>query len=118
MEAKLSMQSWWSVLWKKSALEQSQSELEREIASLEQQIDALWQEIQQTILRYLANLNDKIANIKYRHEQTLNLQSNLQSIDSFVWCRSLRYFMMGASERDTMLMNMNTRHKVTLTRDS
>ena len=65
----------------KSALEQSQSELEREIASLELQIDALWEEIQQTILRYLLhNRNEKIANLKSRHEQTLK---NLQSIDSF-----------------------------------
>ena len=63
VKQELNMQSWWSVLWKKSALEQSQSELEREIDSLEQKIDALWEEIQQTILRYLLhNRNEKIAN--------------------------------------------------------
>ena len=97
VKQELNMQSWWSALVEKSALEQSQSELETEIASLDQQIDALWEEIQQTILRYLLhNRNDKIANLKSRHEQTLN-QSNLQSIDSFRMVPiAAGTFMMGA----------------------
>ena len=45
VKQELNMQSWWSALWKKSALEQSQSELETEIVSLDQQIDALWEEL-------------------------------------------------------------------------
>ncbi len=116
VKQELSMQSWWSALWKRSALEQSLAELETEIASLEQQIGTLWEDIQQTMLRYiLHNRNEKIATLKSKHEQTLRLQS----IDSFhMVLISAGTFMMGASDRDTEAAdNEKPSHKVTLTRD-
>jgi formylglycine-generating enzyme required for sulfatase activity/serine/threonine protein kinase len=116
VKQELNMQSWWSALWKKSALEQSQTELETEIASLEQQIDALWEDIQQTMLRYLLhNRNEKITNFKSRHEQTLKLQS----IDSFHMVPiDAGTFMMGASDRYAQADDRERpRHKVTLTQD-
>ena len=112
----LNLQSWWSALWKRSSLEQSISDLESDIVSLEQQIAALWEQIQQTMLRYiLHNRNEKIANLKSMHEQTLKLQS----VESFHMVQiSAGTFMMGASERDTEArVDARPRHKVTLTKD-